>query len=167
MENPMEVADDAAMSPDALAHAVAAAIRKRDRVSRQLGIDLLDIGPGRARMALTVREDMLGGHDLCHGGILFTLADTVCAYACCSRNVASLSQTMNTAFVTPARLGDRLEAEAVELVSGGRTAYYDVRITNQTGQTVAVVRGQCRLLGQPVIAPQANAAGAACDVGLR
>ena len=140
------------LAPDALAQAVAAAIRKRDRVSRQLGIDLLEIGPGRARMALTVRDDMLGGHDLCHGGILFTLADTVCAYACSSRNVATLSQSMNTAFIAPARLGDRLEAEAVELVAGGRTAYYDIRITNQDGQTVAVVRGQCRLLGQPIVA---------------
>ncbi|PWC52545.1 hydroxyphenylacetyl-CoA thioesterase PaaI [Azospirillum sp. TSO22-1] len=146
----------AAGSPEALATAVATAIRGRDRVSRQLGIDLLDIGPGRARMAITVREDMLGGHDLCHGGILFTLADTACAYAVCSRNVATLSQTMNVAFIAPARLGDRLTAEATEVVTSGRTAYYDIRITNQDEHQVAVVRGQCRLLGKPILVTEAG-----------
>lgn len=148
-----------ANAPEALAAAVATALRGRDRVSRQLGIDLLDVGPGRARMGLTVREGMLGGHDLCHGGILFTLADTACAYAVCSRNVATLSQTMNIAFVAPAKLGDRLTADAVEVVTGGRTAYYDIRITNQDERPVAVVRGQCRLLDKPILGAESPHAG--------
>jgi acyl-CoA thioesterase len=112
----------------------------RDRASRALGIDVVAIGPGFAHLAFTVREDMLNGHAVCHGGLLFTLADSAFAFACNSRNAATLALQGSITFAAPARLGERIEAIARERTLGGRTGAYDVDVSGPQG-TIALFRG--------------------------
>lgn len=145
----MTVAETAAppvapVDPAMIAERVGTELMGRDKVGQSLGIDLLDIGPGHARMAMTVREDMINGHAICHGAYLFALADTACAYAGNSRNVNTLSQGAALSFIAPAKLGDRLTAEATETAAGGRSSYVDVVIRNDGGETLAILRGQLR-----------------------
>jgi acyl-CoA thioesterase len=136
----MTEADASEAAADALALRVATAMLARDRASRALGIELLAVRLGYARVALVVREDMLSGHDLCHGGVIFTLADTAFAFACNGRNRRTLALQCSITFAAPARLGDRLEATAVERSAGGRTGTYDVEIAAR-GAIVAYFRG--------------------------
>lgn len=136
---------------DALALRVGNALTERDRVGRSLGIVLAGIGPGWARLEMTVREDMINGHDICHGAYLFALADTACAYAGNSRNANTLSQGVSLAFVAPALKGERLTAQARECVVAGRSSYYDVTITRPDGEVVAILRGHCRAVGGRVV----------------
>jgi acyl-CoA thioesterase len=112
----------------------------RDRASRSLGIEVDEVGAGFARAAFTVREDMLNGHDVCHGGFLFTLADSAFAFACNSRNAATLALQCSITFVAPARLGERIEAVAHERTLAGRTGTYDVEVNGPHGP-VALFRG--------------------------
>jgi len=136
----MSEEDSSAAAADALAVRVATAMLERDRASRSLGIELLAARAGFARVALVVREDMLSGHDLCHGGIIFALADTAFAFACNGRNRRTLALQCSITFAAPARLGDRLEATAVERSAGGRTGTYDVEVATR-GTVVAYFRG--------------------------
>lgn len=131
---------------DRLIAAVAQRLTRIDAVGRRLGIQLEELGPGRARLAMTVAQEMVGGHGICHGAYTFALADTACGYACASRNVQGLSQGGDLMYVAPARLGDRLVAEATEAVVAGRNAVYDVHVRNQEGATVAILRARCRIL---------------------
>lgn len=143
--------DDAVLAAEDLAQRVGSALMERDRVGRSLGIALAGIGPGWASMEMTVRDDMINGHDICHGAYLFALADTACAYAGNSRNVNTLSQGVSLAFVAPALKGERLSAEARECVTAGRSSYYDVCITRPNGDVVAILRGHCRTMGGAVL----------------
>lgn len=95
---------------------------------------------------MTVGEDMINGHDICHGGYIFALADTACAYACNSYNVNTLSQAVNIVFMAPARHGDILRAEACESSHAGRTSTYDIKVFNGADKVIAVAQGQCRSL---------------------
>jgi acyl-CoA thioesterase len=106
-----------------------------DQVRRALGIELLEAKGGTARMRMAVREDMINGHGLCHGGMLFTLADSACAYAANSRGPDSVAGGATIDYFEPARLGDVLEARAVELSRSGRRGVYDVTITSDDGAT--------------------------------
>lgn len=130
----------------ALAERVAAAIGERDAASRFLGIVLDSIGPGHARMSMTVTADMINGAGTCHGGISFTLADTAFAYACNSHNRMGVGLSCTIAYPAAARLGDRLTAECREVHSKGRNGTYDCTVTNQDGEVVALFRGQCRIV---------------------
>jgi acyl-CoA thioesterase len=116
------------------------AMYARDRASRALGIEILEIHAGFAHAAFTVREDMLNGHDVCHGGLLFMLADSAFAYACNSRDVSTLALQGSISFSAPARLGERIDAIARERALGGRTGTYDVELTGPKG-TIALFRG--------------------------
>ncbi|HUF44629.1 MAG TPA: hydroxyphenylacetyl-CoA thioesterase PaaI [Aestuariivirgaceae bacterium] len=137
--------------PQALAEACAAAMWARDQASRGLGMALERIAPGEAVLAMTVRGDMVNGHDICHGGFIFTLADSAFAFACNSYDVSTVAASCDIAFLKAARLGDRLRAVAREVYREGRNGIYDIVVTGRTGGTVAHFRGKSRTIGGPVI----------------
>ncbi|BAE51557.1 hydroxyphenylacetyl-CoA thioesterase PaaI [Paramagnetospirillum magneticum] len=130
----------------ALAERVGAAIGERDTASRLLGTVLDAIRPGYARMSLTVSDQMLNGVGIGHGGITYTLADTAFAYACNSYNRPAVALSCTITYPAAARLGDRLTAECREVHRKGRNGTYDCTVTNQSGEVVALFRGQCRIL---------------------
>lgn len=139
-----------------LARAVAEGMYARDHAAQALGITVEAMRPGYAELAMSVRGDMLNGHDMCHGGMIFTLADTAFAYACNSRNHVAVAQTAQITFCAPARKGDRLTAVAQEQHQAGRTGVYDVTVTDQAGKMIALFRGNSyRLQGTVVPAPPA------------
>jgi acyl-CoA thioesterase len=139
------------MTPQEIAERVAAAMYPRDRVAQALGIVIETVAPGEARGAMTVRADMLNGHGLCHGGMTFTLADTVLAYACNSDNVTTVALGCDIAFTAPAQEGDRLVATARRRTFEGRTRLYDVEVMTSEGRLVALFRGTTRQLTGAVV----------------
>jgi acyl-CoA thioesterase len=118
----------------------------RDKVGRRLGMRIEEIRPGYARIAMNVTADMINGHDICHGGFIFTLVDTACAYAANSRNQNTLSQALNIVFIAPAGLDTTLVAEAIESAHSGRTAIYEIKVTTDPAQVIAVAQAQCRVM---------------------
>lgn len=129
------------LEPQARAEAASKAMYARDVAVRKLGVTLLKIGPGYARMTMPVRDDMVNGHDIGHGGLTFTLADAAMAYACNSHNHIAVAQSASINFISPSRKGDVLTAVAQERSLHGRTGIYDVTVDNQDGETIAVFRG--------------------------
>ena len=139
----------------ALAERVAAGMYERDRASQAMGMQIGAIGPGYAELTMTVRADMLNGHAICHGGFIFTLADSAFAYACNSYNLMTVASGCAIDFVAPAREGDMLAAMARERSVSGRTGVYDIEVTNQRGETVAYFRGKSyRIKGHVIEDPQ-------------
>jgi acyl-CoA thioesterase len=138
-----------------LAERVAEAMFACDSASQSLGIQLKEVRPGYARLTLLVRPDMLNGHAICHGGIVFTLADSAFAFACNSRNQSTVASGCTIDFLAPAKAGDELRAEASERALLGRIGVYDVTVTNQENQTIALFRGRSyRVTGEVVPAPR-------------
>ncbi len=136
-----------------LAERVRDAMWAGDRASRGLGMQVLEVGPGRAELSMTVREDMLNGHDICHGGLITTLADSAFAFACNSYNEVSVAAGFSCDLLAPGRLGDVLTATCTELSKGGRTGLYDALVTNQRGERIAVFRGRSYTFkGKPLVA---------------
>jgi acyl-CoA thioesterase len=125
-----------------LAEAAAAALYPRDRASHALGIKLLGVGPGSASMQMAVREDMANVHNTCHGGLIFTLADSAFAYACNSHNKNAVAVTCVIEYMRPAFVGDVLTASGSEQGLEGRNGVYDIRVENQKGELVALFRGK-------------------------
>ena len=117
------------------------AMMKEDQASKHLGISVEKVEPGSAVVTMTVRQDMLNGFGICHGGMTFTLADTAFACACNSRNRKTVALTCTINFLAAAKEGDVLTATAKELSLAGRTGLYDIAVTNQTGALVAQFRG--------------------------
>lgn len=143
-----------APSAQQVAEAVRDAMWRNDRASKALGMQVLAIGPGTATMSMTVREDMLNGHDICHGGLISTLADSTFAFACNAYNEVTVASGFDVNLVTAARLGDVLTAEAREVNKAGRTGVYDIEVRNQRGERVAVFRGRSYTLkGKQVVDP--------------
>ena len=138
--------------PQQLADAVTSAMWARDRVPQGLGMTILSVKPGYAMLAMPVRGDMVNGHHICHGGFMFTLADSAFAYACNSYNQNTVASSCNIDFLAPAREGDVLEAEAVERSLSGRTGVYDITVRVRTGKTVALFRGKSYRIKGEVIA---------------
>jgi acyl-CoA thioesterase len=136
----------------ALAEKAGKAMFERDRASQALGMGLVEIRPGYARMTMSVRADMVNGHQSCHGGFIFALADSAFAFACNSYNLATVGAGCSIDYLAPGREGDLLTAEAVELVLAGKTGIYDVRISNQEARTVAVFRGKSHRVSGQVVA---------------
>ena len=130
------------LTPQQLAEACAAAMNERDLAVRHLGIKILRVAPGAADLQMTVSEIMIQGHASCHGGYLFTLADSAFAYACNSYDDVCVALGCSIDYIAPGRLGDVLTARASEVSRSGRTGNYDVRIENQHGQLIAVFRGK-------------------------
>lgn len=138
--------------PQALADAVTHAMWSRDRATQGLGIQILSVKPGYALMTMPVRGDMVNGHHICHGGFMFTLADSAFAFACNSYNQNTVASSCNIDFLAPAREGDVLEAEAVERSLSGRTGVYDITVRTRGGKTVALFRGKSYRIKGEVIA---------------
>jgi len=134
--------NDSTLDPQVLAERVGAGMFAADAASRGLGMRIESMGPGYARLSMPVRADMLNGFKICHGGFITTLADSAFAFACNSSNALTLAAGIVVDFVAPAEEGDLLMAEAKEVVLSGRTGIYDVTVTNQRGQIVAVLRGR-------------------------
>jgi acyl-CoA thioesterase len=135
----------AAVSAEAaqqLAERVAAAMFASDRASQALGMRIEGVAPGRAELTMTVRDDMLNGHSICHGGFIFLLADSTFAFACNSYNRNTVAQGCSIEYLAPAHGGDVLRATGVERSRSGRTGVYDIDVRNQDGKTVALFRGK-------------------------
>ena len=143
---------DSDANPQALAQATADAMYARDRATQGLGMQVVAVAPGSAKMTMTVRQDMLNGHETCHGGFIYALADSAFAFACNSRNQNTVASGCAIDYLAPGFEGDVLFAEAVELALSGRTGVYDVTVTNQDGKRVALFRGKSHQIKGEVIA---------------
>ncbi|MBG9389467.1 hydroxyphenylacetyl-CoA thioesterase PaaI [Caenimonas aquaedulcis] len=140
------------MAAQDLASRVGDAMFAADRASREfMGMELVACEAGRAVMRMTVREPMLNGHLICHGGLIFTLADSTFAFACNSRNQVTVAAGCSIEFLKPGQLGDVLTCEGVERVLQGRHGIYDMTVTNQAGEVVAVFRGKSTQIKGQVI----------------
>lgn len=139
----MSKAEDPALI---LARRVGAAMLERAASSRFLGISLDEIRPGYARMSMRVTADMLNGLGMCHGGFTYTLADDAFAHACNSHNRTAVALSCSITYPAAARQGDLLIAECVERHRKGRNGTYDVVVTREDGETVALFRGHCRVI---------------------
>ena len=134
----------AEMTPQDLAEACAAAMWNDDSASQRLNMVLDHVAPGQAALSMTITSDMSNGHGNCHGGYIFTLADSAFAFACNSYNQLAVAQHCSVTYLIPGRIGDRLTATATEVSRRGRSGIYDIRITNQDGAHVAEFRGHSR-----------------------
>lgn len=136
----------AQMTPQELAEASARAMWNDDSASQRLGMALDHVAPGQATLSMTITADMSNGHGNCHGGYIFTLADSAFAFACNSYNDVVVGQHCSICYLNPVRIGDRLTATAREVSRRGRSGIYDIRITNQDGVHVAEFRGHSRMV---------------------
>ena len=132
------------LSQEELAIACANAMWVEDHVAKDLGMTLDLINAGKAKISMRVSEDMINGHEICHGGYIFTLADSAFAYACNSHNQYCVAQHCNISFLKPVKKNDILTASATERVRQGRSGVYDVTVTNQMHDTIAEFRGLSR-----------------------
>ena len=130
------------------AERAAEALMVNDHATQKLGISIDAIAPGFARMRMRVVKDMLNGHASCHGGYLFTLGDSAFAFACNSFNQMAVAASAGIEYLAPAYLDDELVAEASIQSQGRRTGLYDVVITNQRNERVALFRGRSHRLGR-------------------
>ena len=128
-----------------------------DRASQGLGIRIVALGAGSARLEMAVRDDMLNGHEICHGGFITTLADSAFAFACNSRNQLTVAAGLTVDFLAPVHRGDMLTADAVEVARTGRTGVYDIVVTNRAGARVALIRGRSSRLGDRTVMPASAA----------
>jgi len=142
------------MDKMALAQQVGETMYANDRATREtVGMDLVSCEPGRARMRMLVQDKHLNGHQTCHGGFIFTLADSTFAFACNSHNHNAVAAACSIEFLKPAQLGDVLSTEGVEQVLSGRHGIYDVKVSNQRGETVALFRGKSAQIPGTVVNP--------------
>ncbi|WP_193140909.1 hydroxyphenylacetyl-CoA thioesterase PaaI [Meridianimarinicoccus sp. MJW13] len=132
------------MTPKERAARAAKAMWSDDGASQWLGMTLVSVDEGTSVMTLLVEQHHCNGHRICHGGITFSLADSAMAFACNSRNQATVAQSNMITYTAPARAGDILTATAHEVSLTGRSGIYDVRVTNQKGETIAEMRGLSR-----------------------
>jgi acyl-CoA thioesterase len=130
-----------------IAKRCAEAMHAADPASRQLGIDISDVAPGKATATLTITDEMVNGHGICHGGYVFTLADTAFAFACNTYDDRTVAAGATIDFLEPVQSGDRLVAIAVERARRARSGVYDVTVTTADGSVVAEFRGRSRSLG--------------------
>jgi len=138
--------------PQSVAEASARAMYEQDRASQALGMRILEVRPGYARVAMKVREDMVNGHQLCHGGLIFTLADSAFAFACNTYDLVTVASAASVEFLLTARLGDELTAIAEERSRSKRTGVYDVTVRNSQGECVALFRGRSHQIGGSISA---------------
>ena len=140
-------------TPQQTADRVRDGLFANDRASKAMGMQVLDVTPGHATVSMTVRPDMLNGHDTCHGGIIATLADSAFAFACNSHGEMTVASGFSIDLVAPAVLGDVLTARCTEVTKAGRTGVYDTDVSNQRGERIAVFRGRSHTLkGKPAVA---------------
>jgi len=141
-----------ALTAQQTADAVGVHLFANDRASKAMGMRIVAISEGAAFLEMPVRDDMVNGFDICHGGFITTLADSAFAFACNSTGDMTVAAGLTVDFLAPARAGDVLTARAFEVVQSGRTGVYDITVTNQRGEQVAMVRGRAhRIKGRRVL----------------
>ena len=139
-------------SPQQIAELVRDAMLAGDHATKMLGMRIVEVAPGRAVIEMVVRQDMLNGHAICHGGLIATLADSTFAFACNAYNELSVASGFSIDLLAPGRLGDLLTATCHEVSKSGRTGVYDTDVVNQRGERVAVFRGRSYTMrGKPVV----------------
>ena len=142
--------------PDEIARRSAEVMLGEDKASAGVGIRLVDVAPGRATVAMTVRPDMVNGHDIAHGGFVFLLADTAFAVACNSYGQSTVAAGCDIAFVEAVRVGDELTAVAEERHRAGRSGLYDVSVRRSDGTVVAELRGRSRTIKGTLVPLEEN-----------
>ena len=139
-------------TPQQVAEYVRDGMLKNDAATQGLGMNVLEIGPGRATVTMSVRADMLNGHAICHGGFISTLADSAFAFACNSYDELTVASGFAIDFLAPARKDDMLTARCVEVFRAGRTGVYDTDVLNQREERIAIFRGRSYTLkGKPAV----------------
>jgi acyl-CoA thioesterase len=138
----MSETKDTSAAVQRLAERAVQALFERDKASQSLGIRIVEVRPGYTRVAMSVRPDMLNGHRACHGGTLFTLADSAFAFSCNSHNDNTVAAAASIDFLAPAFEGDELTAVATELWRSRRNGIYEITVTNQRGERIALFRGR-------------------------
>ncbi len=141
-------------SPEETARLSAEAMWADDNATRQLGIEKIEVGPGRAVLAMTIGPSMTNGHGMCHGGYIFLLADSAFAFACNSHGQRNVAQHCSVSFIAPGRLGSRLTAVAIERQRAERSGITDVTVRDETGAIIAEFRGHSRAIPGSLL-PQA------------
>lgn len=132
--------------PQAIAEACAEVLYKQDQTSQKLGMSLQKVSPGHAELTMTVTKDMTNGHGICHGGYLFTLADSAFAFACNTYDQRCVAQHCSISYLAAVSVGDRLCARGSEVSRSGRNGIYDIRITNDKHKAVVEFRGYSRTI---------------------
>jgi acyl-CoA thioesterase len=139
-------------TPQQIADATREAMLKDDHATKSLGIRIEAVGPGSCTASMTVRQDMLNGHAICHGGLITTLADSAFAFACNAYNEVTVASGFDVNLLAAARLGDVLTAQALEVSKAGRTGVYDISVRNQRGEAIAAFRGRSYTMkGKPLV----------------
>lgn len=136
---------------DQLAQAVVEKMMRQDAFRKWLGITVITVKEGYSKIQMRLREDMINGFGVIHGGIAFSLADSAFAFACNNRNNLSLALDTSITFVKSTRPGDVLTAEAIEMHNGKSTGLYQITVTNQAGVQVAHFKGTCFRTGKPLV----------------
>ncbi len=139
------------MTPDQRARRIADHMLSEEGTGPHWGLDIIEVRVGYAKIAMTLRSDMLNGHRTAHGGMIFSLADTAFAYACNGRNETTVAAHAAITFLSPGREGETLAAEAVEQAIEGRSGVYTVTVTATQGRVVAVFQGLSRKIGGEVV----------------
>lgn len=145
------------MTPQDRARRSAEAMWATDTASQEMGMRIDDIGPGRAVLSMEVQPRHLNGHGSCHGGFIFTLADSAFAFACNSYNAVTVAQECQVTYLAPGLVGERLVASAIEQARPGRSGVYDVTITGADGRKVALMRGLSRTIKGQLFEENADA----------
>jgi acyl-CoA thioesterase len=135
-----------ALDADEIARLSKIAMWRDDRASQGMGMEIMEVGPGYAKLAMPVTERMLNGHGTCHGGFIFSLADSAFAFACNSHGQPAVAQHCSITYVAPGRLGMRLVAEARERQRADRSGIYDITVRDEAGTVIAEFRGHSRTL---------------------
>jgi acyl-CoA thioesterase len=134
-----------------VAELCAQALLAGDEASRNLGMRLEEVNPGTARLRMRVRQDMVNGHGICHGGIVFALADSAFAVACNTYNAVTVAAAASIDFLAPARTDDELTAQARELWRSKRSGIYEIVVANQRGEPIALFRGRSHITGGQIV----------------
>jgi acyl-CoA thioesterase len=141
------------MDAGEIARACADAMWAEDSASKGLGMQLISVEPGRAVLAMTITDKMVNGHNIAHGGFIFTLADSTFAFACNTYNQRTVAQHCAVTFLTAGKLGDRLIARGVERHRAGRSGIYDITVTREDGTVIAEFRGHSRTIEGTLLPP--------------
>jgi len=139
------------LTPEETARRSAEAMLAGDQASLAAGVELVDVGPGRATATMAVRDDMVNGHDIAHGGYVFLLADTAFAVACNSYGQNTVAAGCDITFIAPVHAGDLLTAEAAERHRADRSGIYDVSVRRADGTVIAELRGRSRTIAGTLV----------------
>jgi len=150
-ENASDEVRQAAPGPQRVAELCAEALLAGDQASRTLGMRMEEVTPGAARLRMAVRPDMVNGHGICHGGIVFSLADSAFAVACNTYNAVTVAAAASIDFLAPVRVNDELTAQARELWRSNRSGIYEIVVSNQRGEPVALFRGRSHSTGGQIV----------------